>query len=220
MNNMRFLVCTIFTILVAILVYFYVVTDIKGGQAEERSIEQLKRDLADAHLSKDLNEPLALFTPTPPVQEPAPETETEPTLIKQLSIEEEQALAEAEIKLQADALEVEALAAEKAKIDAELAANQPKPISDARLKLIQQALVMATVKHYDEPSRITLLDLARPENVVNGQILGIRRQQSGIIGRVKIARIQNGQAFADPIPESFFGKPVEIREGDELIVIP
>ena len=110
--------------------------------------------------------------------------------------------------------------ADKAKIDAELAANQAPPISDARLKLIAQALVMATVNHYDEPSRITLLDLSRPENIVNGQILGIRRKKSGIIGRVKIDRIQNGQAFADPIPESFFGKPVDIRVGDELIVIP
>ncbi len=214
MNNIRFLVCTIFTILVAILVYFYVSTDTNSSQADDRSIEQLNRDLADAHLNKDISEPVALFTPAPIDLSP------EPDLVKQLSLEEETALAEADIKRQADALEQETLAAEKAKIDAEIAANQPEPISDARLKLIQQALVMATVKHYDEPSRITLLELARPENVVNGQILGIRRNQSGIIGRVKIARIQNGQAFADPIAESFFGKPVEIREGDELIVIP
>ena len=67
---------------------------------------------------------------------------------------------------------------------------------------------------------ITLLDVVRPENVVAGQILGIRRHSNGIIGRVKIDRVQNGQAFADPIINSFFGKPVDVKIGDELIVIP
>jgi len=212
MNNMRFLICTIFTLLVAILVYFYVTTSNSASQADTRSIEQLKRDLADAQLKEDFKEPVPIFTPSA-------QPDSEFDVVKQLTAEEEQAEAEAEIKRQADALEQAVLAEEKAKIDAQLAESQPAPVTDARLKLIQQALVMATVKHYDEPSRITLLDLTRPENVVDGQILGIRRQQSGIIGRVKIARIQNGQAFADPIPESFFG-PVEIRVDDELIVIP
>lgn len=216
---MRFLICTIFTLLVAILVYLYVTNTTTGTNdslTDDRSIEQLKRDLADAELRKDFSEPTPLFTPPPITPTPAPM----PDLVTQMTLEEEKALADAEIKRQADQLEQEVLAAEKAEIDAEIAENLPPPVTDARLKLIQQALVMATVKHFDEPSRIILLDLTRPENVVNGQILGIRRQQSGIIGRVKIARIQNGQAFADPITESFFGKPVEVNEGDELIVIP
>jgi len=214
MNNMRILICTIFTLLVAIMVYLFVTNDTTNSQTDERSLEQLKDELAHAHLTHDLNEPVAIYN-SPAALAPAPETD----FVKQLTLEEEKALAEAEIKRQADELEQETMAAEKAKIDAEIAENKAPPVTDARLLLISQALVMATVNHYDEASRITLLDLARPQNVTNGQILGIRRKQSGIIGRVKIDRIQNGQAFADPIPESFFGG-VEIRVGDELIVIP
>lgn len=213
---MRILICTIFTIIVAALVYFYVngnSASLASNGSDDKTIEELREELFQAHRSQDLSNTIVELPETNFVAEPV-------TIIKQLSEEEEKAIAEAEIQRQADLLEQERIAAEKAVIDAEIESNKPAPPSNARLQLISQALVMATVNHYDEKSGITLLDVVRPQNVVAGQILGIRRHNTGIIGRVKIDRVQSGQAFADPITSSFFGKPVDVKPGDELIVIP
>lgn len=99
--------------------------------------------------------------------------------------------------------------------------EQRKP-EGARAAEIAQALVMARVKIYDIDSGIIVLDLVRAQNLITGQILGIRRGEAGgIIGRVKLGNIDSAElGYADPIAESFFGGPVDVRVGDELIVIP
>lgn len=91
-----------------------------------------------------------------------------------------------------------------------------------RAALIAQALPMARVKVYAADEGIILLDLIRPQNLTKGQILGIRRGEAGgIIGRIKMGRIESSEiGYADPIAESFFGGPVDIKAGDEIIVIP
>jgi len=90
----------------------------------------------------------------------------------------------------------------------------------ARARLIANAITMARVQVYDPESGILVLDLARPQNIAPEQILGIRRGDAGgIIGRIKMDRMEAMIGYADPIPSSFFGD-VDILEGDEIIVIP
>jgi len=96
----------------------------------------------------------------------------------------------------------------------------PPPVDAARARLIANAITMARVQVYDPESGILVLDLARPQNIAPEQILGIRRGDAGgIIGRIKMDRMEAMIGYADPIPSSFFGD-VDILEGDEIIVIP
>ena len=96
----------------------------------------------------------------------------------------------------------------------------PPPVDAARAKAIAGAMTMARVQVYDPNSGILILDLARPQNISPGQILGIRRGDAGgIIGRIKMDRMEAMIGYADPITSSFFGD-VDIQQDDEIIVIP
>ena len=96
----------------------------------------------------------------------------------------------------------------------------PPPVDAARAKVIASAITMARVQVYDPESGILVLDLARPQNITPGQVLGIRRGTAGgIIGRISMGRMEGMVGYADPITSSFFGD-VNIIEGDEIIVIP
>ncbi len=98
--------------------------------------------------------------------------------------------------------------------------NDEPPVDAARAAVIANALVMATVQVYDPASGILVLDLVRPQNISPGQILGIRRGDTGgIIGRINMGRMENMIGYADPIAESFFGD-IDIQAGDAIIVAP
>lgn len=227
MHNIRILICTIFALLVGMLVYFYVSPN-PTGLTDEPSIEDLEREYIDAQLRNDENSYDFLPTIAPPAPvEPAPLTKEE-MLAEQMRQEEALAIQEAEIQKLADEAEAKIMAeqkaaqmaAEEAQLAAEELANRPPPVSEDRLQLISSALTMATVLEYNSQYKIAMLSISHP-NVAVGEILGIRRKDSGIIGRLKVASIDNkGLASADAIPESFFGQPVSVNVGDELIIIP
>lgn len=104
-------------------------------------------------------------------------------------------------------------------IQDEILKEEP-PVNAARAAVIANALVMATVQVYDPESGILVLDLVRPQNISPAQILGIRRGKTGgIIGRIKMGRMENMTGYADPIAASFFGN-IDIQEGDDIIVVP
>lgn len=96
--------------------------------------------------------------------------------------------------------------------------DQREP-STARANSIAQALLMARISTYDKEQQIASIILVRPEDVVSGMVLGIRRN-GGIAGRLNVGTIQQDRAIADPIPGSFFSGEIDIQEGDELVVPP
>jgi len=114
-------------------------------------------------------------------------------------------------------------------IQGELAARS-KPLAQRATELAR-AQVMARVQIYDPESGIIVLDLERPQNIDAGQILGIRRGSAGgIIGRIKLSSKKDNIGYADPIQGSFprvsesgnvtFNGPIDVKTGDEIIVIP
>ncbi len=245
MNTVRILICATFALLVAALVHTY---STKGG-SDSKSLSQLKNEYHQLKLQNDLdreknaatpvklnqyNDPFATTVTTSPTRPvppadfvnpladntsgPVPPKLTTDAIAKIDALEIENA----KLKAQQEAQESEndMLHQEAGAIQNELLAqSQPE---EARATEISQALVMARVKIYDTKSGITVLDLVRPQNLTTGQVLGIRRGSAGgIIGRIKLGNIESNElGYADPILESFFGGPVDIQVGDEIIVIP
>lgn len=248
MNTVRILICATFALLIAALVHTYStkggsdnksISELKQELEKVRLENELKRERAAATPiaygqygdpfanpnattptnipPTDFVNPLAAVTPPPAA------TMVEPTLsaedlariealeIENAKLKEEQARQETENDM---------LHQEAGVIQNELLADkQPEAVRAAE---IAQALVMARVQIYDPKSGIIVLDLERPQNLTTGQVLGIRRGSAGgIIGRIKLGNIESAQlGYADPIAESFFGGPVDVQVGDEIIVIP
>ena len=214
MNAMRILICATFTIIVAALVYTFVKQD------NEPTLAELRQELAEAQRKKQQDSSFTSFNyPTEPTAIPTPSMSD---LEAQLAAEKDNA-AEPEAltpeQITALANEAEAQSLEESALDSELA--QPAE-GDDRAMLIKEAHAMAQVNHYDSTQQIIIVDLKRPESIVMGQILGIRRN-NGILGRVKLAgkvTSNPNQAFADPVIPSFFNGKVDIQVGDELIIVP
>jgi len=236
MNTVRILICATFALLIAALVHSY---STRGG-TENKSISELKEELERVRLEKSIEReraaatpavyapyttpvptapatfvsPLAPVTPAVVIQ-PAPSDSTLAEIAKlkaeNASLKKKQSQQESENNM---------LHQEAGAIQNELRA-QNKP-EEARAAVIAQALVMARVSDYDPESGIIVLDLVRAQNLITGQVLGIRRGSAGgIIGRIKLGNIASGElGYADPIVESFFGGPVDVKVGDEIIVIP
>lgn len=88
-----------------------------------------------------------------------------------------------------------------------------------RARLIRDALLIGTVTQFvanPEVGNFAIIQIALPEHVEVGSVLGIRRS-TGILGKVKITEITGEEAIASPMPG--FG-PVEPKAGDELIIPP
>jgi hypothetical protein len=241
MNTVRILICATFALLIAALVHSY---STKGGG--EKSLSDLKLELEKVRLENTIRDeraagnsqqnpetpsinPVLTAPVSPPVDFVNPLTPVNPEVFSQpgstdaalaenaklkaenAKLKKKQALQESENNM----LQVEA-----GVIQNELQIrNKPE---EERAAMIAQALVMARVSDYDPESGIIVLDLKLPQNLVTGQILGIRRGSAGgIIGRIKLGNIASNEVgFADPIPESFFDGPVDVKIGDEIIVIP
>lgn len=92
-----------------------------------------------------------------------------------------------------------------------------------RARLIQQAMLMAQVKEVAKDGEtgihVILLDVKMPEQVRVGTELAIRRG-TGIIGRLSVSSENEGNVFADPLPGTFPGGSIDIKNGDELIKPP
>jgi regulator of replication initiation timing len=239
MNTVRIFICATFALLIAALVHSYTTN---GG---EKSISELKDELEKVRLENEIKreratantlpyQPYNTGTPytapeiiaqipqtAPPAEFVNPLTPADPSDID-LSDNAKLAAENARLKKQQalQASENNMLQVEAGAIQKELQTRR-KPEED-RAAEIAQALVMARVKIFDPKSGIIVLDLERAENLVTGQVLGIRRGTAGgIIGRIKLGNIESRDlGYADPIPQSFFGDNVDVQVGDEIIVIP
>lgn len=242
MNTVRTLICITFALLIAALVHSYT---LKKGDPKDKSLTELREELEKVKLENEIKReraaanPLAFnqfntHTPDSATGNPGelPQTNPADNLINPIAPTESP---------DKNLAEVERLAAENAKLKEKQAKQDSenkmlhdeagaiqkelqtrKKPEEARAAEIAQALVMARVKTYDTKSGIIVLDLVRAQNINTGNIMGIRRGTAGgIIGRIKIATIESSElGFADPIPESFFGNPVDVQVGDEIIFIP
>lgn len=92
---------------------------------------------------------------------------------------------------------------------------------ERRSRMIAQAMLMAQVKEVAEEGGIyvIVLDVKRTQSVRMGTELAVRRG-TGIIGRLSVSNIADGNVFADPLPGTFPGGDIDIRVGDELIIPP
>ncbi|MDG0995041.1 MAG: hypothetical protein P8O22_09940 [Akkermansiaceae bacterium] len=92
-----------------------------------------------------------------------------------------------------------------------------------RARLISQAMLMAQVKEVakddDAGIHVIVLDVKIPEQVRIGTELAVRRG-TGIIGRLSVSSMTDGNVFADPLPGTFPGGTIDIKTGDELIKPP
>lgn len=89
-----------------------------------------------------------------------------------------------------------------------------------RARIIQEALLIATVTEYSATDGFVVITIERPDSAQEGAKLAIRRN-SGIIGQIVISSLYpNNQAVGDPIPGTFLGDNLDILPGDELILPP
>jgi hypothetical protein len=243
MNTVRILICATFALLIAALVHTYSTkTD-----SNDKSVAELRQELERVRRENSLDRERFL-APAPYGQARDPFANpnnissaiTDPNNTPPSGFVNPIASDTLETP-SAEELAIEALEAENAKLkelqsiqqaendmlnqEADVLQNElltnDKP-DTARAAEIAQALVMARVQTYDVGSGIIVLDLERAENLSAGQVLGIRRGDTGgIIGRIRLSNIQSPQiGFADPIAESFFSGPIDIQADDEIIVIP
>jgi len=235
MNTVRILICATFALLIAALVHSY-------STRGDKSVSDLKDELAQLRLknSSQQNTNLTPYNQYGPTYFDSTPATSNNTFVNPLAPANDNTTTEPspsdEALARIDALEIEnaklkeqqsqqetensMLQEEAGAIQHELEElNKP---DDARAAEIAQALIMAKVKIYAADKEIIVLDLVRPQNLTSGQVLGIRRGTSGgIIGRIKLGHIENNAlGYADPIAKSFFGGPVDIQVGDEIIVIP
>ena len=92
---------------------------------------------------------------------------------------------------------------------------------ERRARLIAQAMLMAQVKEVAEQEGIyvIVLDVKVPQSVRMNTELAVRRG-TGIIGRLTVSNIAEGNVFADPLPGTFPSGQVDVKVGDELIIPP
>lgn len=92
---------------------------------------------------------------------------------------------------------------------------------ERRAKLISQAMLMAQVKEVADQDGIyvIVLDVKIPQSVRMGTELAVRRG-TGIIGRLSVSNIADGNVFADPLPGTFPSGKIDVKVGDELIIPP
>jgi hypothetical protein len=89
-----------------------------------------------------------------------------------------------------------------------------------RARIIQEALLIATITEYSATDGFAVLNIQRHDNAQEGTKLAIRRN-SGIVGQIQISSLYpDSQAVADPIPGTFLGGNIDIQPGDELIIPP
>ena len=92
---------------------------------------------------------------------------------------------------------------------------------ERRARNISIAMLMAQVSEVAEQDGISiiLLDVKMPEQVQMNTELAVRRG-NGIVGRLSVSNIVDGNYFADPIPGTFPGGTIDVKVGDELIIPP
>ncbi|MFC7339292.1 hypothetical protein ACFQY0_19015 [Haloferula chungangensis] len=95
--------------------------------------------------------------------------------------------------------------------------NENKSRDDRRVRVINEALLIATVREWVEDPQFggfAVLSVEREDNVQAGTVLAIRRN-GGILGKLKVTEVSIDGAVANPV--TAFGE-VKPQPGDELIL--
>lgn len=110
--------------------------------------------------------------------------------------------------------------AERAEAEANLLAGREMEDRDKvqrRARIIRDAMVVATVQEWvenPELGSVAAIEIQSESNVQSGTVLAIRRN-SGILGKLKVARVTQEGAIANPMTVFDEVKP---QPGDELIL--
>ncbi|MGJ8675951.1 MAG: hypothetical protein ACSHX0_00395 [Akkermansiaceae bacterium] len=196
-------------LLVAIILSY---GDMRSGVAEEgrkQSASQLIEE--NARLQAELDR-LRSGMVAPAAQIEIPPTMSEERLTeieKQNDLLKQQLVAEEDKRKQAEAEAMALTERQSGKINKE----------ERRARMIAMAMVMAQVSEVAEQDGISVivLDVKMPDQVQMNTQLAIRRG-NGIIGRVEVSNIVDGNVFADPLPGTFPGGSIDVKVGDELII--
>jgi biotin carboxyl carrier protein len=95
--------------------------------------------------------------------------------------------------------------------------NENKSKDDRRVRVINDAMLIATVKEWVEDPQFggfAILRVESEDNVQSGTVLAIRRN-GGILGKLKVTELSIEGAVANPV--TAFGE-VKPQPGDELIL--
>ena len=87
-----------------------------------------------------------------------------------------------------------------------------------RSRLISDAMLIATIREWVEDPNFggfATLNVESPDNVQTGTVLAIRRNNGGILGKLRVGEVTNEGAVANPITRFDEVKP---EPGDELIL--
>lgn len=229
MNTMKILLGATIALLVAGLVYSWNAQAVGRRDAPADQLAKQQQTLDEIRLARLEIERLKAETELTVLRHGAgPETTTTSS-----ATEEANRIAEMEALLRKTEDEKAALAndKEKAERNAQVARDEAGQIGQRaiesrdrvqrRARQITDALVAAVVIEAaaDEFGEFIVLQVKMPENAKIGSILGIRRSD-GIIGQLRITDSSPEGAIATPVVGTFFGGPVEVKQGDELIVPP
>ena len=217
MDTMKFLLGATAALLLGAIVVSWQGMQRGVENASPEEIEQLQQQIAElkAELEKS-NQAATGQTPPPPVE---------------LTIEEQ--LAEAQRKLaelEANQPLIDDPDNNQADLDARLKRDEEGLIAQKmlekgddelrRARLISQALLVGRVTDYvDDPQYggFITMEVLMPEQVQAGSIVGIRRNNTGILYRFKVSDVTPEGAIANPITKIGEVKP---ERGDELIFPP
>jgi len=95
--------------------------------------------------------------------------------------------------------------------------NENKSKDDRRVRVINEAMLIATVREWVEDPQFggfAVLRVESEDNVQSGTVLAIRRN-GGILGKLKVTEVSIDGAVANPV--TAFGE-VKPQPGDELIL--
>jgi hypothetical protein len=187
-------------------------------EASSAEIDRLKKQMEELRLEQDrlqLEKQAQQLRASEPVEPPVS------------SVERDALKAE----LAAKDAEIARIAEEKAKAERDAKVNQDEAgllgqrdleKSDSELRrarLIGEALLMGRVKELAgdaDTGMFVVFEVLMPENVQAGSILAVRRK-TGIIGQIKVSEISPEGAIANLMPGFGDFKP---QAGDELILPP
>jgi len=229
MNTMKILLGATITLLVAGLVYSWSAQSAGRRNAAPTELARQQQTLAEIRLEiervKAERELSELRLGNPSASGTAPATAS--------ASEEANRISEMEALLRKTEEEMAALAddKEKAERNAQVAREEAGQVGQRalesrdriqrRARQITEALVAAVVLEAasDEFGEFVVLQVKMPENAKIGSVLGIRRSD-GIIGQLRVTDSSPEGAIAAPVVGSFFGGPIDVKQGDELIVPP
>lgn len=214
MNVTQILLGSTAAMLLAALILSY--GAMRGGEAEDgrkHSASELMQENARLQAEIDrLRRGQPMAGAVPQIEPPESMSQTKLREIEgQNALLQEQLAAEKEKKEQAEAETLAMTQRQSGRLNKE----------ERRARLIAQAMLMAQVKEIADEDGIyvIVLDVKVHQSVRLDTELAVRRG-TGIIGRLKVSTMVDGNVFADPLPGTFPGGKIDVNVGDELIIPP